>query len=82
MNLDIEKLKYDLAMQCALVEVIKLNQDHNDLDIRSTMLEHFESNYLEFSMMDKDHFENLLQAMSDTKKFSLNPMESLFMSKR
>jgi len=82
MNLDIEKLKYDLALQCALVEVIKLNQDHTDLDIRSTMLEHFESNYLEFSMMDKNYFENLLQAMSDSKKSGSNHMDSLFTSKR
>jgi len=52
---DIEKLKYDLSLQCALVDSIKSYPD----DLRKFMLERFKSYLTFYNMLDDSYFYDL-----------------------
>lgn len=55
--MDINKLKYDLAMQCALVEALKAKD--NQKDVRVSMLENFKSYYQFYQVLDDSRFNSL-----------------------
>lgn len=61
--MDIKKLKYDLAMQCALVDVLKEQQKqtkNSSYDIRISMLENFQSYYIYFNALHDSNFEEFI----------------------
>ena len=58
--MDIKKLKYDLSLQCAVMDVMNEASSDNkpsDYDIRTQLLEKFESNYHFYSMLDESRWE-------------------------
>ena len=68
--MDIQKLKYDLAMQCALVDVLKeqsTSGKSTTYDMRVSMLEHFESYYEFYQALDKSRFEYLKKLFENLK---------------
>lgn len=60
--MDIKQLKYDLSMQCALAEVLnELSKTPQDpfYDIRTAMLDKFESYYEFYSLLPGSHWSDL-----------------------
>lgn len=56
--MDKTKLRYDLALQCALVDILKEQASGTKIsDIRGKMLESFKSHYQLYLLMDDSNFE-------------------------
>ena len=64
--MDIKQLKYDLSMQCALADVMyerSKSDSPSSYDIRSNMLEKFESYYQHYTMYDKEHLAKAVNSL-------------------
>lgn len=61
---DINKLRYDLAMNCALAFVLD-QKKNSDFNYRSAMAEAFEGYYYEFGAFDSDRLLTLLDNMNE-----------------
>lgn len=63
--MDLKKLQYDLSMQCTLIDILKNNPEAfngPEFDLRTYIMDKFESYYHHFSTLSKDRwepFENL-----------------------
>lgn len=61
--MDIKKLKYDLALQCALIETLKEQTKQSgseNSDIRISMLENFKAYYLFYNALDESNYYDLI----------------------
>ena len=65
--MDIKKLKYDLAMQCALADYIKNPPEDISprFDERIYVMDKFESYYRHFSDLDKSRWERFKKLDED-----------------
>lgn len=64
--MNIKQLKYDLSMQCALADVMyerSKSDSPSSYDIRSNMLEKFESYYQHYTMYDKNRLTEVINAL-------------------
>lgn len=68
---DIQKLKYDLAMNCALLETLEEKQEDPTIITRNTMLESFISYYDFYSAMDPSRFEQILNSGKQSATLNL-----------
>lgn len=58
--MDIKKLKYDLSMQCAMIDILKLHPEEThspDFDLRTYILDKFESYYRHFDALHDSRWE-------------------------
>ena len=58
---DLQKLRYNLAMNCALVETSQQFRLNNDLDLQTAMVENFQKSYEKYCTAKAD--EKLLSAL-------------------
>ena len=56
---NVDKLRYDLALNCALVHVIGMDKTAPDFRISSAMMSAFESSYKDLCTMDVQNLINL-----------------------
>lgn len=70
---DIQKLKYDLAMQCALIDTISKCQKDSCADIRNLMFDNFQSHYTAFCMMDQTRFKDYFKNLRELERLSPGP---------
>ncbi|MPM89521.1 hypothetical protein SDC9_136630 [bioreactor metagenome] len=74
----VQKLKYDLAMNCAFIEVMQQVDAGTSENIRSEMFEAFLSNYTGYCMMDQTQFKEFSKKISDLEKLSPNLLNPRF----
>lgn len=59
--MDIKKLKYDLSMQCAVIDILKnshpVEDNPSDFDMRIRIMDAFEAYYRHFSVLDESRWE-------------------------
>lgn len=58
--MDIKKLKYDVSMQCAVIDILNNHSDElnsPDFDLRTCMLDTFASRYIHFCALDESRWE-------------------------
>ncbi len=65
---NIQKLKYDLAMQCALVDTLAEKQEDPTASTRDEMLKNFEANYEFYCTMDQSHFKEFIDSLDELEK--------------
>lgn len=63
---DVQKLKYDLAMNCALLETLEEKQEDPTIITKNTMLESFISYYSFYSTIDQSRFEQILNSCTQS----------------
>lgn len=71
---DINKLRYDLAMNCALAQVLENKEDSTD-SLASAMTEAFESSYLQMCMMDRQKMLKLIESMKVSESLTPNSVD-------
>ncbi len=58
--MDIKKLKYDVSMQCAVIDILSNHSgelNSPDFDLRTCMLDTFASYYFHFCTLDNSRWE-------------------------
>ncbi len=58
--MDIKKLKYDVSMQCAVIDILSNHLEElnsPDFDLRTCMLDTFASHYCHFGTLDDSRWE-------------------------
>lgn len=68
---DLQKLKYDLAMNCAMVDTLVERQEKGaNINTRDTMFENFISYYEFYCMMDQSHFYKFIVSLPELEKLA------------
>lgn len=67
---DIQKLKYDIAMNCALIDTFAAQREDSGIDIRSEMMANFLSHYEFCCMQDQSAFDSCISQMKESKALS------------
>lgn len=66
-----QKLKYDLSMQYALIDILKNHSEESnspDFDMRIYIMDKFASYYMHFSMLDGSRWKSLLNQIEEADK--------------
>jgi len=75
--IDSQKLKYDIAMNCALIDTFIARQEKSTIDLRSEMADNFLSHYKFCCMMDQSTFDSYISQMQESEKLSINISSSI-----
>ncbi len=65
--IDINKLRYDLALNCALVDVLNMKKDNN-FRTSSAMLKAFDAAYHDLCVMDSQNLKNLYESLQSSER--------------
>lgn len=67
---DIQKLKYDIAMNCALIDTLAAQRENPSINIRSEMMANFSSHYTFCCMQDQSAFDSCISQMKESEKLA------------
>ena len=71
---DLQKLRYDLAMNCALVETLAAYQKDPEIDLYAAMWENFKNNYTVYcSLGNNPEFVKFLKELPNMERLVVNP---------
>lgn len=75
--IDIDKLRYDLAMNCALVQVLDMDRTTGDFRASAAMVEAFKSAYKDLATRDMQHLAKIQKEVEEAKKHAFDSLKTI-----
>lgn len=75
--IDIDKLRYDLAMNCALVQVLDMDRTGTGFRLSAAMTEAFESAYKDLATRDMQHLVKIQKEVEEAKNNAFDSLKAI-----